>query len=140
MAEVNLREEKKYLGSCVCGQVKYEIDAKITGFYLCHCSRCQKTSGSSNAANAFSKEAKLRWISGETNQKMFNLPGTRFTRNFCIDCGSYLPYEINDLILIPVGSLDTDIDITPMAHIFYASKASWEKNLEQIEKRDEFIK
>lgn len=136
----SLNEKKKYQGSCLCGQVAYEIEGSLDGFYLCHCSRCRKISGTAHAANIFSKGATLKWVSGEMNQKMYNLEGTRFVRNFCITCGSSLPYasDADNTVMIPAGSLDTNIDIRPTAHIFYASRACWDNELEKIEKRDEF--
>ena len=132
--------ETVYLGSCLCGQVKYKIECTLAGLFLCHCSRCRKASGSSNAANAFTKDGKLAWISGKENQKLYNLPETRFTRNFCITCGSSLPYQLGEssTVVIPAGSLDSDINMKPTAHIFYASRANWDQNLDLIEKRDEF--
>ena len=40
-------------GSCLCGLVKFEVTPPFAAFRYCHCSRCQKASGSAHAANAF---------------------------------------------------------------------------------------
>ncbi len=40
------------------------------------------------------------------------------------------------LLLVPAGSLDSDIHIKPKGHIYYASKANWDTDLEKIEKFD----
>lgn len=29
----------KYLGSCLCGEVTFEVDGDFGDFYLCHCGR-----------------------------------------------------------------------------------------------------
>lgn len=34
-----------YLGSCLCGAVKFEVQGEFDSFYLCHCQRCQKDIG-----------------------------------------------------------------------------------------------
>ncbi len=36
----------KNQGSCQCGQVKYEITGEPIILYRCHCTECQKQSGS----------------------------------------------------------------------------------------------
>ena len=32
-------------GSCLCGGVRYEIDAELQSVSYCHCSQCRKASG-----------------------------------------------------------------------------------------------
>ncbi len=125
----------KYLGSCLCGQVKFEIETNIEGFYLCHCKYCQKDSGSAHTANMFSKEAKLTWLSGEDRVKTFNLSPTRHTKSFCSECSSALPsWQLNgSMFVMPAGSFDTPISIRPSGHIFCSSRASWDKDLEHIQ-------
>lgn len=43
----------KYYGSCLCGRVSYEVSGDFDAFYLCHCSRCQKDTGSAHSAKIF---------------------------------------------------------------------------------------
>ncbi len=54
----------KNSGSCLCGEVKYEVSGKIVGFYLCHCQYCQKDTGSEHAANIFISDSGLEWLQG----------------------------------------------------------------------------
>ena len=51
----------------------------------------------------------------------------RFEHFFCVRCGSTLPFknEVRKLMGVPMGSLDTDPEFTPRAHIFVESKAPW---------------
>lgn len=131
---------EKHMGSCLCGQVKFEVEGKFESFYLCHCKHCQKDTGSAHAANLFSTSARLKWVTDINTVKTFNLPLTRHTRNFCTQCGSALPtlQMEGKLLVVPAGSLDTDIEISPTAHIFCASKACWEDGLENIKKFDKY--
>lgn len=126
----------KYSGSCLCKTVTYSIEGKLEGFFLCHCKYCQKDTGSAHASNLFSASAKLFWIEGKANIQEYNLPETRHTKCFCKSCGSALPYAQQEgaLIVIPAGSLDTEISIKPNAHIFMASKAVWDDGLEKVPK------
>jgi hypothetical protein len=124
----------KYSGSCLCGAVHFEIDGQFERFFLCHCEYCRKDTGSAHAANLFSSSATLRWISGEDKIRQFNLPATRHSRSFCGDCGSALPLtQMNGkLLVVPAGSLNSAVTMKPDAHIFVASRASWDDALEEV--------
>jgi hypothetical protein len=123
-----------YSGSCLCGRVRFEVTGEFDSFFLCHCEYCRKDTGSAHAANLFSSSARLRWLSGEEEVRTFNLPSTRHCKSFCATCGSALPklQVEGDLLAVPAGSLDGDITIRPTAHIFVASKANWDDELELV--------
>ncbi len=125
-------------GSCLCGAVRFEIAGAFEGFFLCHCGRCRKATGSAHAANLFSTTATLNWLAGHERVKAFNLPSTRHTKSFCVECGAAMPnLQMNGaLLVVPAGSLDTEIDIPPTAHIMMASKAGWDDRLEDAPKLD----
>lgn len=125
---------KQYSGSCLCGQVRFEILGKFDSFYLCPCGYCRKDTGSAHAANLFATEAKLHWLSGEDQIRRFDLPGTRHSKGFCAVCGSALPYSLNDgaLLVVPAGSLDGSVSVKPDAHLFIASRADWDEDLESV--------
>lgn len=124
----------KHSGSCLCGAVNFEVTGDFERFYLCHCEHCRKDTGSAHAANLFSSTAALQWLRGEDLVRLFNLPGTRHRHCFCATCGSALPdMQMNGTLLkVPAGSLDSQVRVRPDAHIFCASRASWDEALEQI--------
>jgi hypothetical protein len=123
-----------YSGSCLCGTVRFEILGKLESFFLCHCRRCQKDTGSAHAANLFSTTATLDWISGQDMARTFRLPGTRHQKSFCTECGSALPGVEREtgLLVVPAGCLDDPIAIRPNAHICGNSRAEWDHDLEDI--------
>lgn len=127
-----------YLGSCLCGEVKFRVEGDFEDFYLCHCEKCRKDTGSAHAANLFSSTAKLVWLSGQDNVKTFNYRSQGHIKSFCQTCGSALPniQMEGKLLLVPAGSLDCDVHIKPKGHIYYASKANWDTDLEKVEKFD----
>ena len=124
----------KYCGSCLCGAVQFEVEGDFERFYLCHCEYCRKDTGSAHAANLFSSTANLKWVSGESKITLFNLPSTRHTKCFCSTCGSALPnMQMNGkLLVVPAGSLNSEVPIRPNAHIFVSSKAGWDEALEKV--------
>lgn len=117
----------EHSGSCLCGTVRFEVKGGFDSFYLCHCRHCQKDTGSAHAANLFSHSAELFWHSGADAVASFQLPGTRHNKSFCTVCGSALPGAGGaGLLVVPAGSLDSEVPIAPTAHLFLASKAAWE--------------
>ncbi len=121
-------------GSCLCGEVAYKYDGRFENFFLCHCKYCRKDSGSAHTANLFGKGGELVWLRGRDKVSSFILPHTRHQRSFCKQCGSALPYDLNegDQFVVPAGSLDTDVGLVPQGHIFMASKANWDAGLHDV--------
>jgi hypothetical protein len=126
-------------GACLCGAVRFEIDGPLEHFYLCHCSRCRKDTGSAHASTLFSGRAYLVWQSGAEHIHTFRLAGTRHQKSFCTRCGSALPYALENGqdIAVPAGSLDTPITLPPEAHICWASRADWEDQLADAPRLDD---
>jgi hypothetical protein len=114
--------------------VTYEIAGELERFFLCHCSRCRKDTGSAHAANVFSTTAQLHWLSGEDAVTRYQLPSTRHSKSFCSRCGSALPgmQLEGKLLVIPAGSLDSRLPITADAHIYVADRADWDEGLEKL--------
>jgi hypothetical protein len=125
---------KTYSGCCLCGEVRFDIEGEFERFYLCHCEHCRKDTGSAHAANLFSSTATLKWLSGQGNVRQFDLPGTRHSKSFCGTCGSALPrvQMHGTLLVVPAGSLDSDLPLRPDAHLFMSSRASWDEALEEL--------
>lgn len=125
-------------GSCLCGLVKYELEGNLDLFYLCHCRHCQKDTGSAHASNIFSSKGKLTFLTGSEHVKLFKLLPTRHARGFCDNCGSALPYQTGENVIVPAGSLDSEVTKIPDGHIFMGSKASWEKDLGAVKTFETF--
>lgn len=130
-------------GSCQCGAVRFEILGPFESFFLCHCSRCRKDTGSAHAANLFSASASVVWRAGTELITHYRLPETRHARSFCSVCGSPVPCVQMDvqmdgaLLVVPAGSLDDEIANVPDAHICFASRASWEDRMAVAPKLDD---
>lgn len=115
-------------GSCLCGEVRFEVDGNPIVMVNCHCSRCRRGRSAAHATNVFVGFDQFRWTRGETRVKVFDLPGAeRFGTNFCDICGSDVPRHSPKIgrVNIPAGSFDTDTRFRPSYHIFVGSKAPW---------------
>ncbi|WP_107851441.1 GFA family protein [Oceanimonas marisflavi] len=122
-----------YSGSCLCGTVRFEVKGEFDSFYLCYCRRCQKDTGSAHGANLFSQSARLSWTSGVNAVASFTLPGTRHSKCFCKHCGSALPNtQVAGLLVVPAGSLDTEVSLLPAARIFTCRQMNWSKKSDGV--------
>jgi hypothetical protein len=122
-------------GSCLCGEVAFELDGPARRMYNCHCSRCRRGRSAAHATNVFFDLPALHWVRGESQAVEFALPGARFFgASFCRNCGGALPRpsRARNLAVVPAGSLDDDPMMRPAAHIFVGSKASWFEITDQI--------
>ena len=114
-------------GSCLCGQVAYEVSGPIGPVIMCHCSRCRKAGGSAFATNGIVAARDFRFVKGEEGLRYYTLPDGRH-RVFCGNCGSAILSRrdaLPDIVRVRMGTLDTPLGGTPEMHIFVASKADW---------------
>jgi len=116
-------------GSCLCGDVAYEITGPIKAVHNCHCSRCRKGRAAACATNGFTGIDGVTFTRGLDNLKAFKLPEAKFfTQVFCTRCGSKMPRldEGRGIAVIPFGSLDDDPGCSAEDHVFVGSKAVWD--------------
>ena len=115
-------------GACLCGAVRYEIEGKVSGIGMCHCSVCRKASGAVSNAALVTAARSFRWVSGEDQLKSYSRP-SGYTTTFCTSCGSPMPrrHENGKVVMLPAGSLDDDPGTGVAQHIFVGSKAGWDE-------------
>ncbi len=115
-------------GSCLCESIRFSVSGRVTDFYLCHCSRCRKETGSAFSTSMFVPLDAVTWYSPPDAVKRFELPSAEhFCLDFCMRCGSVVPYisRGHEFYIVPVGSLDSHIDIAPFEQIYWQDRASW---------------
>src|ERR1700742_2786798 len=99
----------KIEGGCSCGKVRYRAEAEPLFTGICHCTSCQKTSGTSFAVVVAVPEPALI-MSGETrtyDSKGDSGQGTHST--FCPHCGSPLTATadiMQGFVMIRAGTMD----------------------------------
>lgn len=117
-----------YLGSCLCGSIRYNITAELGDFGYCHCRSCRKASGSAHAANAPVDRADFHLLSGQETLREYESSPGKF-RTFCSICGSPIFAYLSaspEVLRLRLGSLDTPFTKQPKAHTFVLDKAPWE--------------
>ena len=118
-------------GSCLCGQVSFEIDDGLSPIQYCHATRCRKAGGSAFAAELAAPAAHFRWLRGEDLITVYEAPLLRepppYRHAFCRVCGSPLPGLLKgtDFVVLPAGVLDGELEARPFRHIFVEQNPSW---------------
>jgi hypothetical protein len=114
-------------GSCLCGEVAYEIDAALRMGH-CHCSRCRRARSAAHSTNVVAAIDAFRWTRGRDLVSEYKVPDAQFfTAAFCRRCGGKAPRVSPErgFVVVPAGTLDSDPGMRPQAHIFVASRAPW---------------
>lgn len=115
-------------GSCLCGQVRFEVDAPIEDVSHCHCTMCRKAHGAAFATYASVPAAAHRFVDGATRLTTFRSSAS-VERVFCAGCGSPMLWldakRFPGIAAFPLGSLDTAHAGETQRHIFVGSKAPW---------------
>jgi hypothetical protein len=116
-------------GHCLCGGVRYAIDEPFVSAGYCHCTRCQRRTGTAAAASARIVPGSLRVVQGEELIKCWDPGDGGWPKCFCSECGSALWSRSPDdpeLLGVRLGTVDGDPGIRPTRHTFVAYAAVWE--------------
>jgi hypothetical protein len=127
-ASVSEAQTGMIAGSCLCGQVAFQVWGPFARFVLCHCSRCRKATAAAHAANLFTGPDHIQWLRGRDLIRRYQIPEARsFSKCFCTHCGSALPYvsRNGEHLIVPAGVLDGDPGVVPERQIFWDSRACW---------------
>ena len=117
-------------GGCTCKKVRYRMTSKPLFVHCCHCTWCQRESGSAFALNALIESDRVLLIEGEP--EFVTIPsqsgkGQKFAR--CPDCRialwSHYAGGGEALRFVRVGTLDEPGRLPPDIHIFTESKQAW---------------
>jgi hypothetical protein len=115
-------------GGCLCGGVRYELTRPLTLARYCHCTHCQRRTGTASSANALVPSEGFRLLSGREQLSSYK-PPTGVPKLFCSVCGSALfsgdPFS-DAQVVVRIGTLDRDPGIRFSYRQFVASAASWE--------------
>jgi len=116
-------------GGCLCGGVRFEVTEPLLGAGYCHCTRCQRRTGTAASASGRIAPGSLRILQGEELVRSYE-PTDGFAKDFCGFCGSALwsrnPHD-PDWIVVRLGAFDGDPGIRPSYHQFVAYAAAWQE-------------
>jgi hypothetical protein len=114
-------------GGCGCGAVAFEVTAPLVSAAYCHCTRCQRRTGTAFAASARPAPGSFRIVKGEEHVARW-VPPDGFHKAFCRECGSALFGQSPDdpeVLSVRLGAFDGDPGVRPGLHQFTAYAAPW---------------
>jgi hypothetical protein len=115
-------------GGCNCGAVRFEVAAPLMSALYCHCTRCQRRTGTAASVSAVTAPDSFRVTQGEDQMRAWK-PAEGSEKWFCGECGSAL-FARNPAtpaqVAVRFGALDRDPGIRPAARQFVAYAAPWE--------------
>ena len=119
----------KISGGCLCGAVRYECSSEPFRTAICHCTHCQKISGSAFSVNIVVPAPSVTWQGqSPTSYADKGESGKLLSRKFCRNCGSSLATEAEALpgaMIIKAGTLDDKSWLKPDMHLWTGSAQPW---------------
>ena len=115
-------------GGCLCGGVRFEVTEPLVSAGYCHCTRCQRRTGTGAAASARIAPGSLRIVEGEELVTDYR-PPDGFVKCFCSACGGALwsrHPENPEIVGVRLGTIDGDPGIRPTHRTYTAYAAVWE--------------
>jgi hypothetical protein len=115
-------------GGCLCGKVRYSAEAEPVFSGVCHCTDCQKFTGSAfSTVVGVPKDAIT--LTGTTKTFTKNGDsGKPIHRHFCPECGSSVMDEAEmmpGIVMINTGTLDDPSQVKPAMQIYCDSAQPW---------------
>jgi hypothetical protein len=116
-------------GGCQCGATHYEVTGEPKQVLACHCTDCQKQSGSAFGLVMVVEEDAFRLIEGEVKTFVSTSDaGREKTGAFCPKCGSRIYHLIAwrpGMLSVRAGTLDETGWLQPTVHLWTRSKQPW---------------
>ena len=119
---------KGMTGGCLCGRVRYTIDAEPVHSGICHCQHCQRYTGSAfESFMIFPRNA----VRLEGTLKSFGLRSDRggiVFYQFCPNCGSGVTNASEadpGIVVVLAGTLDDPSRFNPTAELFCGRAQAW---------------
>jgi len=119
-------------GGCACGYVRYRVASAPMIVHGCHCSLCQRQTGSAFAINALIEADCVTLLTGDIEELTLPSPsgeGQIIAR--CPNCrvavwSNYFMGGLKKRVrFVRVGTLDDPNLMPPDVHIFTTSKQDW---------------
>jgi len=115
-------------GGCTCGSVRYRLDDKPLIVHCCHCTWCQRETGSAFVINVMIESSRVTLLSGAPELVLTPSASGRGQKIMrCPTCRVALwsHYSHDAFAFVRVGTLDDPNAAPPDVHIFTDSKQDW---------------
>jgi hypothetical protein len=114
-------------GGCACGAVRYRLTSEPLFVHCCHCSRCQRQTGSAFAINVLIEADRVEVLAGEPRAVPVPRASEKQKIWRCPECqiALYSQYTSARIRFVRAGTLDDPASVSPDVHIFTSTKVPW---------------
>jgi hypothetical protein len=132
----------KITGGCHCGHVSYEAEVEAGTVRVCHCSDCQKLTGTAFRANIASLPGTFRLTSGTPTIYIKTAEsGNRRAHAFCPQCGTPIyaadPAPNPSSYGLRVGGIDQRAALgAPTRQIWCRSALPWSMDIGGVQRAE----
>ena len=115
-------------GGCLCGAVRYRIHGDPLTLYACHCTDCQRQSGSAFGLSMIVARTDFEVVQGEPLALDLTTDDGRNRRpRLCGACGNRLYNEskVAEVVVVRGGTVDGAATLRPIGHIWTRSAQPW---------------
>lgn len=113
----------------MCGAVEFSISEPLPGAIYCHCTRCQRRTGTAFSVSGLAQPGSFELTRGADAVRKYRPDGEGWVKAFCGECGGHLfaqNPEHPEWIAVRFGALDQDPGVRPGAHQYVDYAAPWE--------------
>jgi hypothetical protein len=117
------------VGGCLCGAIRFALSEPPAYAGYCHCTRCQRRTGTAASAQARIDGRTFRLTAGGEHVTAWRHPDGGFEKCFCARCGSQLFSRNPDdptQMSIRMAAFDGDPGLRPSWRTYVAYAARWE--------------
>jgi hypothetical protein len=116
-------------GGCLCGAVRYRFTGEPLAFYQCHCTDCQRQTGSAFGLSMIARREELTTLAGEPARFRVSMSDGRVKcGRFCANCAARVwgePVRFPQLVVLRPGTFDTPPAVPPFGDIWTRSARPW---------------
>jgi len=118
-------------GRCPCEAVQFELTSMPRFVYACHCTECQRWSGSAFSMSMPVPANAFRITHGQPKSwSRTGACGIRSTYWFCGECGGRVFGEREgrpETVVVRAGTLDQTWWVRPVAQVYLRSAQAWQR-------------
>ena len=126
----------KVHGQCHCGAIRYEAEVDPARTQACHCTDCQRLSGSPYRVSIPAPRESFVLLSGNPRIYVKTADsGNKRAQAFCADCGSPIySSAVSDppMYSLRVGCLDERAALPPHKQIWCRSSLGWAADVREL--------
>jgi ADP-ribosyl-[dinitrogen reductase] hydrolase len=113
-------------GSCLCGQVRYEVSQLDSPIRHCSCRTCRKAHAAAYNTSASARQEHFRWLAGADRLTAYESSAGKH-RYFCSRCGTQViaQHVGSDTVILRMATLDDDPGQRPQGHIWMSHAVPW---------------